>query len=82
MLSLEELTKGLQDYGTGMNADEVKAIFTELDEDGSGSIAFTEFIEQLIVSGLMYKTIILEPITGLVIPTLRIYMHLTHAMYT
>ena len=49
-LELPEFHKGLTEYGTGFNKDEMTQLFTQFDKDSSGSIDFDEFLEGLRVS--------------------------------
>ena len=46
-LELEEFRKGLTEYGLGFSKDEINQMFTMFDRDGSGTIDFDEFLENL-----------------------------------
>jgi len=46
-LNLDELTKGLRDYGTDFSANEARQLFTSLDTDASGAIDFSELLLSL-----------------------------------
>ena len=46
-LNLEELQEGVRDYGVDMSDEEVQQLFSTIDKDGSGSISFDEFLQQL-----------------------------------
>ncbi|XP_068127267.1 calcyphosin [Hyperolius riggenbachi] len=43
-LDLEELSKGLQNYGVNLCAEEVQDIFQRFDTNGNGTINFDEFL--------------------------------------
>ena len=43
-LTLEEFKWGFEDYGVHMSDDDLKALFSAFDKDGSGSIDFNEFL--------------------------------------
>ena len=55
-LNLEELQEGVRDYGVDMTDEEVQQLFTTIDKDGSGSISFDEFLQQLRVIKLIKPT--------------------------
>lgn len=46
-LDLAEFKKGIRDYGLVIDDAEAKAMFTEFDKDGSGTISFEEFLQKL-----------------------------------
>ncbi|KAJ8011473.1 hypothetical protein DPEC_G00058580 [Dallia pectoralis] len=46
-LDLLEFTKGLENFGLVLSKEEAQQIFTLCDKDGSGSINFDEFLEDL-----------------------------------
>ena len=50
-MNLDELTKGLRDYGTDFSANEARQLFTSLDTDASGAIDFSELLLSLRVFG-------------------------------
>lgn len=49
-LSQEELTEALQNFGLELSEDEVSEIFSSMDEDGTGSINYDEFLDKLRVT--------------------------------
>ena len=49
-LSLEEFADGVTKTGLEMDADEIKVMFDMLDEDKSGSVNISEFLEKVRVS--------------------------------
>lgn len=49
-LNLQELSDGLKEYGLELSADEISAMFQQLDSDGSGNVNFDEFIVAVRVS--------------------------------
>ena len=55
---MEEFRKGMNDYGVGVNADEIRALFMHFDKDGSGTIIFDEFLVHIRVSFVcLYDTL-------------------------
>lgn len=46
-LDLQEFIKGLEDYGVVVSREEARQIFILCDKDGSGTINFDEFLENL-----------------------------------
>ncbi|XP_023224202.1 calcyphosin-like protein [Centruroides vittatus] len=46
-LDREELQQGMEDYGMSLDAEEVEEIFTEFDQDETGTIYFEEFLKGL-----------------------------------
>ena len=53
-LNLEELTEALQNFGLEVSEDEVGEIFSSMDEDGTGSINYDEFLDKLRVILLLF----------------------------
>ena len=49
-LNLEEFGEGMRDSGLKLSADELSQLFKAFDKDGSGSINFDEFLENIRVS--------------------------------
>ena len=50
-LSLQELKKGLHDYGVDLSNEELMELFQQFDQNQSGNIDFQEFLEMLRVGG-------------------------------
>ncbi|XP_050024195.1 calcyphosin-like protein [Dermacentor andersoni] len=46
-IDVEEFKQGLHDFNLELSASEVDALFKDLDEDGSGTISFNEFLVAL-----------------------------------
>ena len=46
-LDMDEFKKGINEYGLGLNKEEISALFRKFDADGTGSIDFDEFLEEL-----------------------------------
>lgn len=46
-LSQEELTEAIRNFGIEFSEDEVAEVFTAMDEDGTGSVNYDEFLNKL-----------------------------------
>lgn len=63
-LNLDEFQKGLDTYGVTMAKERVLEVFRIFDKDGSGTVDFNEFLEELRVSvfSSMYAQLRLRPV--------------------
>ena len=46
-LNQDEFVTGMRDYGTKLNDNQLKSLFSQFDKDGSGAISFDELLKAI-----------------------------------